>query len=132
MTDLGVIPKQHHNCEMAATPCSCSEDQKKPHYPRLDLDSENLPEIEQYDVGQTVMLTFQAKVIGKNTDSFWGDGTHVEFKLLQGSCKGTGPDMKQKTGSAPIKKSSDFMHTIMDREDPQETADPAEEDDQAD
>lgn len=85
MTNLGIMPK-HHNCSHAMPECNCDESEKKPRYPELHLSSEALPEIESYDVGDIVTLTFKAKVTGKNTDSYWGDGTHVDLKLMTGGC----------------------------------------------
>lgn len=83
MTDLGVMPK-HDMHPHAMSECDCGEEEKKPRYPDLHLCSDNMPEIEETDVGDIVTLTFQAKVTGKNTDSYYGDGTHMEFKLLKG------------------------------------------------
>lgn len=89
MQNLGVMPKKHGDCMAHSVPsCGCGEDEKKPHYPNLRLSSESLPEIEGYDVGDVVTLTFKAKVTGKHKGGFYtdGDSTELELDLLSGGC----------------------------------------------
>jgi len=116
LIDMGVTPKQHHEC-LASSDCDCGEEEKKPHYPTLNLDSENLPDIEKYNVGDTIMITFKAKIIGKNTESYYGDGTHIEMKLLKGACKGAGiMQEKDDDEDATIASKKDVMEDIMEQD----------------
>lgn len=89
MTDMGTMPKHTSDCE--AKPCDIPD---KPNYPRLDINTDQLPALEGYDVGDVVMLQIKAKVVGKNTDSYWSDNdaTRIELKLLSGGCADASED----------------------------------------
>ena len=116
MTDLGVMPEKHNEAR-AISDCDC-EDDKKPHYPSMGLSAENLPDIEKYNVGDIVMLSFKAKVTSKDIESWHGDNTHMEFKLLQGACKGAGiMQEKEDPEDATIASKKDVMDDIMDQSD---------------
>ena len=115
MTDLGVMPKKHQ-LEASVPDCDC-EDDKKPHYPSMGLSAENLPDIEKYNVGDVVVLTFKAKVTSKDIESWHGDNTHMEFKLLKGACKGAGiMQEKDDEEDATIASKKDVMEDIMDQD----------------
>lgn len=110
------MPKKH-DMNHAIADCDC-EDDKKPHYPSVGLSAENLSDIEKYNVGDVVMLTFKAKVTSKDIESWHGDNTHMEFKLLKGAVKGAGI-MQEKEDSEDDKIASkkDVMEDIMDQGD---------------
>ena len=61
----------------------------KPYYPSLTLDAEQLPQLQNYEVGEEVTLIFKAKVVGHEIRERDGEKKIDEYRieLLKGSCK---------------------------------------------
>lgn len=112
--DMGVMPKKDKNNNFIPDEI----EDTKPHYPSVHLNTEELPDIEKLNVGDIVMLSFKAKVISKDIESWHGDNTHMEFKLLKGALKGAGI-MQEKNDNEDviIANKKDVMEDIMDQDD---------------
>ena len=80
MYDLG-----EESREVASLP-SMPEKRSK-HYPTLYLDAEQLPHLDDYDVGDEVALSFKAVVIRKNeSDGPEGKRCSIDLELRKGHC----------------------------------------------
>lgn len=62
--------------------------EKSKYYPTLYLDTEQLPGLDDYDVGDDVMLVLHARVKRKNeSDGPEGKRCSVDLELRKGTCE---------------------------------------------
>ena len=80
MYDLG---EKSGGVETLAAPMK----EKSKHYPTLYLDADQLPHLDDYDVGDEVALSFKAVVIRKNeSDGPEGKRCSIDLELRKGHC----------------------------------------------
>lgn len=122
MEDLG--HKMGEDMPEVATKSSEDDWKNKIYYPNLCLNSKDLPGIEDLDVGQTIMMTFKAKVTSKSVRDTEQSGAnaHLDFDLLQGAIKVMKVEPKKKNEKEADEeelpsKRGDFMDDMMDEED---------------
>jgi len=94
LVDMGVMPKKRDE-DYDEVKASRPEKENKPHYPNLNISSNQLPGIEMFDVGDIVTITIQGKVTSKSEGRDWymdndddSTCTHMELELKKGGIDG--------------------------------------------